>query len=194
MSFFSFLVCGLLTHSPGSTSHQSVSSAIMPKFYSNKSFSVAMVLTRCYPTNEKIVNEHGIFFNFSAKVVVTTPEEEIAIMSLNDLSVRQTTDGRFFVGSSGRPNRYKDQDTGETVLNGMIWAAGMFPGSLDSPQLTKLSDKFVKELMTECTQFVRHAQARAKEPRRNFNVPEELKDLIKPPVVREDPKKGHIPL
>ena len=164
----------------------------MPRFYSDKNVSVDFAITRCFPTTQATMREYGIFFNFSAALVIKTKESEIRWASLNDLSIKQNDSGEYYIASNGKPIEWTDQ-AGVRRSKGYIFPFALLPGNADSEELRKLQGKFMKELLRECQEFVVMARGRAEQPKREYDVPEEIAKLATPE--KPHPKKDdNLPL
>ncbi len=126
----------------------------------SKDVTVELRVVRAYMTSNEVRKQHGIFANFSAKLVIN----DLTYITLNDLSVRLSHAGDMFIGSNGRK-----------LDRGYLSFISFFTGE-ENDGNEELKEKFVKDLSEEVKAFYRNAQNALKENKNKGFKTEVLSD------------------
>lgn len=115
--------------------------------------NVEFQIVRAFYTDEEVRQNHGIYANFSGKLVI----DGVDVVALNDLSLRVSRDGLSYIGSQSR-----------SINNGYIYSTAFFPkGSMATEKHERdqqlRADKFITELSDEINIFIANARKRLEE-------------------------------
>jgi hypothetical protein len=126
----------------------------------SKDVVVELRVVRSYMTTAEVRKNHGIFANFSAKLIIN----DTTIITLNDLQVRTSRDGDVFIGSPGRK-----------LDRGYLSFVSFYSGE-ENDDNKETKDNFVSELVEEVKSFYRNAQAALHTKEKDYSQPKSLAD------------------
>lgn len=139
----------------------------------SKTNRVEFRVVYAFPTAKHVQEEYGIYYNFSAKVFMHVGGVEVPLMSLNQMSIVVSKDGRDYVSSMSNRPTLTNKNTGQRYLGKRVDATTMFPGHRDSEEGRENYQAFMTDLLNEIDEFIKEKRAEQK-PRK---VPERLANL-----------------